>query len=303
MWDADAPGTPAVAAPPATAPPAPEGDAAAVAAAAGVNLESLRSQELGATEGPLKNVKTVGEVLDAYTALVKEQSKVARDFKVAQARIVELTPPQESAHDQGAELWNKAIGEYNEHGKLSSETLKELTAQSGLPGIAFQSAIASMLSADSKFSVETKKLLGVDSKGFQEMVDKAGLSKPYQEFFQDQVLAGRYGFLPDLVKQLQDLGVAQPVGQQQPGQQPGQQPAPQPGQEPGAQVEMGEPPTPAPVKGWDTENAFQFENNEAIKAEKQGDPSKLEALTAKLQKLEADGIPFYPGAVGSITLQ
>lgn len=292
-----------------------EGDqgvpAAGLDAAAGVDLDSVKDTPLGITEGPLKNYATIGDALKGLTELASQHSKTSGELKTALKKITELSPKAKAAADspKGAELWDKGVAEFNQNGKVSVDTMRELEQMTGISGFVWQRAVGVMKDADAKFSEETQKVLGVDSAGFQKMLDEAGVSDTYQDFIQDQIFNGRYGFLADVADDLRSRGIAkapdQQPGEEQGGnqnqQQPGGQGA-QGGQDQGGQVEMGQPPAQKRQQGWETEAAHQFDVNDAILAEKAGDPSKMEALNARMETLEAAGIEPFPDAPAAVTL-
>ena len=66
---------------------------------------------------------------------------------------------------------------------------------------------------------------------------------------------------------------------------------------------MGETPSqPKPDKGWDSDDAFQTDFNDAKNAEKQGDPGKMTVLKGRMDALETAGQEFFPGSPKSLTI-
>ena len=52
---------------------------------------------------------------------------------------------------------------------------------------------------------------------------------------------------------------------------------------------------------WDSEAAFSTEHWRATQAQKAGDDSLMDSLTARMEALERDGQEFYPGSPGGIS--
>lgn len=283
-------------------PAAAGGDQAALDAAAGNTLESVKTTPLGASEGPLKNLKTVGDLATAYEEVTREHGKTSTELKRANEQLAKLSPEGQQAaqlHTRGQEMWDTAVGEINESGNVSKDTLGSLEKMTGLPQSVWQRVVGAYLQSDKQLSEQTQKALGVDSKGFQELIEKANVSDAYREFIEDQVLAGRYGFLTDLAADFKSRGLVTT----EPNPMQTQQPQ---ANEPHPQVNMGEPPAPASagLQPWASEAAFQQEFNAAEIAVKQGnDEGKMDALKARMAKLEAAGVPFYGGAPEKFTVE
>ena len=53
---------------------------------------------------------------------------------------------------------------------------------------------------------------------------------------------------------------------------------------------------------WPTEEEFSNELLLATRHEKSGDPSKMTALTSRMEALESAGKEFYPGSPGAVSL-
>lgn len=257
---------------------------------------------LGVSDGPAKNLATIGDLLTSYAEIVKAQGKTTRDLKAATDRI-------DSIDDKGkgpaqTELWDKAISDVEANGSIGKETMAALEQATGIPSSVFSNVVSVMQKADEAFGVKTKEVLGVDSAKFHELMAEAGYSPAYQEFMQDQILAGRYGFLSDVADDLKSKGIvdADSVGQKgDAGDNKSNDPATKPkGQE---QIPMGDTPSqPAPDKGWESDGSFQNEFNEAKRAQQTGDESKMTALESRMATLETAGVEFYPGAPKSITI-
>ncbi len=255
---------------------------------------------LGITEGPGKNLATIGDLLQSYDEIVKAQGKTTRDLKAATARI-------DSIDDKGkgplkTELWDRAISDVEANGSIGKETMAALEQATGIPSLVFSNVVGVMQKADEAFGVKTKEALGVDSAKFHEMMEEAGYSPAYQEFMQDQILAGRYGFLSDVADDLKSKGIvdANSIGQKSDGDNSNDPTAQPKGQE---QIPMGDTPAqPAPDKGWESDGAFQNEFNLAKSAQQAGDSSKMTAIESRMAKLETAGVEFYPDAPKSITI-
>lgn len=264
---------------------------------------------LGVSEGPAKNVKTVGDLLTSYGEIVKEQGKTSRELKTATDRLSAL---EDKADDKKGgtttELWDKAVSDVEEHGHITSETLATLEKATGIPANVFTNVVTVMEKADEAFGVKTKEILGVTTAELHELLTKAGYSDAYREFMQDQVIAGRYGFLSDVVEDLKSKGLvdAKTIGQKGDGDGDGDSsPDGGPGKPPQQreQVDMGVPPgPPKPDKGWESDAAFSTEFNEAKSAEQKGEPGKMETIKARMTALETAGQEFYPGSPKSIVL-
>jgi hypothetical protein len=263
----------------------------------GMTMEELSAVALPASEGPTKRLKTVGDLVQSYGEIVKEHSKATAELKRLRAET----------GDQGqkptSELWDRALADVNQSGKLSSETLEALVQQFGLPADVWTRVAGTYVKADQALSEQTQAVLGVDSRGFNELLDQAGYPDTHRQFIDSQVLAGRFGFLQDLKDDLHARGLLKEPGkgdtmpdQTPPGeQQQQQQPAPQ--------VQTGDPAAPQGPKPWATEDEHQREFNDAQIAENQGDNTKMDALKARMETLDKKGTPYYPGAPTGVTIE
>lgn len=262
---------------------------------------------LGVADGPAKNVKTIGDLLESYTEIVKEHGRQSRELKALKTRVDEIDDKGGEGDKGGlrTELWDKAVSDQEEHGHITAETLALLEQASGIPANVFVVAAGVMLKADEAFGEKTKELLGVTTAEFQDLIEKAGYAPAYQAFMQDQVSAGRYGFLSDVVEDLKSKGVvdASKIGQKGDDEQAGGPNDPGRQSQQRKQVDMGVPPNPpAPDKGWESNDSFQNDFNEAKQAQQGGDPTKMTALEGRMATLETAGQEFYPGSPKGMAL-